>query len=923
MIIVYVYIFLTLIFFGVPLIVNLINLYPEYLWFLDLGYQEVFIKFLVSKWALFFSFTFISFMFIYLNIIIALNVRKKLLNEPEIISNNPNKFDFFETISNLISFKINTKIFSWLPFIGSIIISVLAGLPWLHNWETFLLFLNKVNFNNFDPIFIKDISFYVFSYPFLSLLKNWTISIIIITAILVSLIYAHYKSFSFKKWTISLYPKIRIHLSLILSLIFLGLAWTYRFAMYELLISKSGAFTGAGYTEIYANLLGLRILIGISLFISFLFLVNIIKQVTILIIFTATGLLLTSIIMLGVYPSLLSQFIVNPNEIEKERPFIQYNIDYTRKAYNLDKIIERDITIPEKITKKDILDNQDTLDNVRLWDTSPLLQTLSQLQEIRLYYDFNDVDIDRYWIDNKYQQVMIAARELDVDKLPIRAQNWINNHLTYTHGYGLVMMPVNKVTKEGLPEFYIYDIPSKTNIDFNINNLSIYFGESTNKYIITNTSAKEFHYSADESTQYTIYNGNKGIYLDSFFKKLIFSIKFNEFKILFSDYILTESKIHFDRNIITRAKKITPFLVYDSDPYPVIVSGDLYWYMDAYTMGKNYPYSEPFYLDYNYIRNSVKVIINAYTGQINFYIVDKNDPIIKTYNKTYPNLFKSIDELEESFQLHFRYPLDLFSVQSKIYSSYHMTDPQTFYNQEDLWVIPKKISQRDTGTIEPYYINMKLPEDENLTFRLMIPFSPAKKNNMIGWMSANCDYPNYGNITVYKLPKDQLIYGPIQIESRIEQDTEISQLLTLWGQMGTSVIRKNLLIIPINNSFIYVQPIYLQADTSKFPELKRVIVSYKNNLVMEETFEEALQKALLSEISFSHQNGKHEESTSIVNSFSNYTINEQTQNLIQKAKELYDKAQESLKSAKWKEYGDNINTLGEILVELERVINYE
>jgi hypothetical protein len=442
-----------------------------------------------------------------------------------------------------------------------------------------------------------------------------------------------------------------------------------------------------------------------------------------------------------------------------------------------------------------------------------------------------------------------------------------------------------------------------------IDNLSIYFGEATNKYLITNTTAKEFDYPAGENNQYTTYEGDRGIKLDSLWKKFVFAIKFNEFKILFSDYIKPESKMIFDRNIMTRAKKIAPFLVYDRDPYAVIVKGKLYWFIDAYTISSRYPYSEPFYGQYNYIRNSVKVIVDAYTGEINFYIVDK-EPVVVAYSEVFPDLFKDVSKLDQEFVKHFRYPVDLFYVQSRMYSSYHMTEPQVFYNQEDLWVIPNETYANDTRPVEPYYINMKLPEDDKLTFRLMLPFTPAKKNNMIGWMSANCDLPNYGAITVYKLPKDQLIYGPMQIESRIDQNTEISQQLTLWDQMGSRVIRGNLLVIPIGNSFLYVEPVYLQATQSRFPELKRVIVAYKNSLSMAETFEEALTVVLGLEASTL---GVKSEATNYESKDSS-SINE----LIGKAKEYYQKAQQSLRNSDWKAYGDNIKDLGNTLEELEK-----
>lgn len=907
MTIIYVYVALAVFFLGVPMLKGLINLYPEYLWQLDLGYQNVFIKMLVCKWSVFLALSLIAAVVIFINIKLALIIRKRMLKAPEVVTSENKKFDIFSQV-NIFSVVGKLSIVGWLPIIISLVIGMLVSSLWFIQWDKILLYLSQQSFGSADPIFHKDVGFYFFSYPLLLIIKNWLLSILVSIMVAVGLIYAHYKAFSLKGLSLKVHSGVRIHTSFLLACLFGLIAWGYQLSMYDMLFSPSGIVYGAGYTDVHASLLGLKLSLLLAIVVAVLFLVNIFRQAVALPVVAVVVLFVVYMFMRGFYPSLMSQFIVKPNEIEKERPFIQYSIDYTRKAYGLDKIYERDINIAENLSAQDLKNNVDTIDNVRLWDTRPLLKTLSQLQEIRLYYDFNDVDVDRYWINGKYQQVMLSARELDADKLPVRAQNWINQKLTYTHGYGLVMMPVNKISREGLPEFYVYDIPHKSNIDLEMKNLSIYFGESTNKYIITNTTAKEFDYPAGESNQYTDYKSDKGIKLDSFWKKLVFAIKFNDLKILISEYIKPESKVVFDRNIMTRVRKIAPFLVYDKDPYAVVVNGQLYWFLDAYTISDKYPYSNPFYGQYNYIRNSVKVIINAYTGQTDFYIVDK-EPVIMAYSKIFPDLFKPVSELGKEFIAHFRYPCDLFSVQAKMYASYHMTEPQVFYNQEDLWVIPNETYENDTRPVEPYYINMKLPEDDTLTFRLMIPFTPAKKNNMIGWMSANCDPENYGNLTVYNLPKEQLIYGPMQIESRIDQDTEISQQLTLWGQLGTRVIRGNLLVIPIGTSFLYVEPIYLQATQSKFPELKRIIVAYKNSLSMEATFEEALATVLKLETPTAVKGlkigGEKPQKAS---------INE----LISRAKGYYQKAEKSIKQGDWKAYGDNINNLGNTIEELEK-----
>ncbi len=907
--IIYTYVALAVFFFGIPLIKGLINLYPEYLWHFDLGYQDVFIKMLLSKWVVFLALSLVAALVVLINIYLAIFIRRKILKEPEVVTSESRKFDIFSQV-NIFSIVGKLRVVAWMPLIVSLVVGMVVSSVWIIQWDKLLLYLNQQQFGATDPIFNKDVSFYFFSFPFFLVIKSWLFGILVSVMVASGLIYAHYKAFSLKGLSIMVHPGVRIHFSILFAFLFGLIAWGYQLGMYDMLFSPSGIVYGAGYTDVHAQLIGIKWLVGIAIIIAGLFLFNIFRQSVTLPIVAFVVLIVIYLVMRGVYPALMSQFIVKPNEIEKERPYIQHSINYTRKAYGLDKVFERDITIAENLSAKDIKSNVETIENVRLWDTRPLLQTLSQLQEIRLYYDFNDVDIDRYWINGKYQQVMVSARELDADKLPVRAQNWINQKLTYTHGYGLVMMPVNKISREGLPEFYVYDIPHKSNIDLKMDNLAIYFGESTNKYIITNTSAKEFDYPSGENNQYSNYAGDKGIKLDSLWKKMVFAIKFNDFKLLISEYIKPDSKVLFDRNIMTRVRKIAPFLVYDKDPYSVVVNGQLYWFLDAYTISDRYPYSDPFYAQYNYIRNSVKVIVNAYTGKTDFYIVDK-EPLIMAYSKIFPDLFKPVSELGKEFVAHFRYPVDLFSIQAKMYSSYHMTEPQVFYNQEDLWVIPNETYDNEARPVEPYFVNMKLPEDKSLTFRLMTPFTPAKKNNMIGWMSANCDPEKYGEITVYKLPKEQLIYGPMQIESRIDQDTEISQQLTLWGQLGSRVIRGNLLVIPISNTFLYVEPIYLQATQSKFPELKRVIVAYKNSLAMESTFEEALAKVLQLEIPTSKVADKD---TPLGEKPQKSSVKE----LISKAKGFYKSAEQSLKQGNWSAYGDNIKKLGSTIEELEK-----
>lgn len=905
---IYLYAFFIFIIVAVPLLKGLLNIYPDFLWFIDLGYRDLFIKLWSYKLIIGAVFWLIAFTFIVFNLLHAFKTRKKIVNEPKVVFEKGKKFSFEnlqlpDIINMLASFK-------FVPIAFAAILAVLFSSFWFLNWDKLLLFLNSVAFNSYDPIFNKDIGFYFFSYPFLKMLQGWLSSLVVVVLISVFLIYFHKKSISINGIKINIRKDVKIHLSLILLLLFILIAWSYKLSMYQLLYSPTGIVYGAGYTDIHASLFGYKALFVVAIGTVILTFISIFRKGILLPIEGAAALVIVFVVLKGFVPGFVQSVIVKPNEIEKEKPYINHSIQYTRKAYGLDKIKERNISINYDLTSKDLRNNAETLSNIRLWDHRPLLQTLAQLQEIRLYYNFYDVDVDRYWIDGKYQQVMLSARELDPDKLPVRARNWINQKLTYTHGLGLVMLPVNKMTSEGLPEFYIYDIPPKTSSGLKIDNPAIYFGEATNEHVYVNTTAKEFDYPHGDKNIYTIYKSNRGIVLNSFFRKLLFAIKFRDMKLLLSAYIKKDSKVLFDRNIRLRVKKIAPFLRFDHDPYVVLVKGHIYWIIDAYTTSKYYPYAEPYSSDstVNYIRNSVKVVVNAYSGATDFYIVDDKEPIIAAYNKIFPGVFKSLSKLDKEIQAHFRYPEDLFMIQAKMYSTFHMQDHQVYYNQEDLWVFPNETYEENTQQMQPYYTLMKLPEDKKLTFRLMIPFTPAKKNNLIAWLSVNSDMPDYGDITVYKLPKEQLIYGPMQIESRIDQDTEISKQLTLWGQKGSRVIRGNLLVIPIENSFIYVEPIYLQATQSRFPELKRVVVAYDNKIAMERTFEEALRKVFSLNAEERYQETKKE----IVSA-----AKESVSDLIQKADRYYKEAQRAIKKLDWQKYGESIKSLGQILEVLK------
>jgi hypothetical protein len=565
-------------------------------------------------------------------------------------------------------------------------------------------------------------------------------------------------------------------------------------------------------------------------------------------------------------------------------------------------------------------DNAATLRNVRLWDYRPLLQTYAQIQEIRLYYDFVDVDIDRYQFDGDYRQVTLAARELAPEQL--RNRTWVNEHLEFTHGYGLVMSPVNEVTPEGLPVLYVRDLPPEVSVNLRIDRPEIYYGEKGGRYVFVKTRVQEFDYPKGDTNVRTTYQGKGGVSVGSVLNRLAFALRFGDSQIFFADALTSESRILFYRNIHERVRRVAPFLAYDRDPYLVVADGRLVWLQDAYTLTDRYPYSQPVddrfavHADRtgNYIRNSVKVAIDAYDGTLTFYIADPTDPLIQTYASIFPQLFQPMDQMPQSLRAHIRYPEDLFRIQAQIYATYHMKDPNVFYNKEDVWAIPSEVYQGDQLPMEPYYVIMRLAGEEREEFVLILPFTPATKNNLIAWMAARCDGEHYGELVVYNFPKQELVYGPLQIEARIDQDPTISAQLSLWSQRGSRVIRGNLLVIPLGDSLVYFEPLYLQAEASQLPELKRVIVAFGEKVAMEESLEEALQVVF----GGTRAIARGEETPAMGESEAS-GISPALADLIRAAREHYDAAQEALRQGDWATYGQELKALKEVLDEMARL----
>ncbi len=905
---------------AVFIILNIIkNLYPDLLWFRAFGYEQVWWFQLKYEYITFGIGFVIAFIWLRVNATIANRVTKKISSDTTFEFNTPFKFinALLEQLRKSISHEkvqpsFTDKVFSWIMLGVTAGLSILFGLAAKSWWLNVFMYKNQVPYGVSDPLFNNDMSFYLFSLPFFENIHGWLFSLLFVSLLFVGWVYFSKNILLVIFAKEKKYGSIKTHIISLLSLFFVLLAFGTWLDIANLVYSASGIVYGAGYTDVAVILPVKKLLMGLFLAQAVL-LLFLIKQISMKLPYLTLALIvLVNIVGLRLLPNIIQSVIVSPNEFVKEETYIKNNIQLTREAYQLNNIAESEFPATVSLTKQDLSNNQTTIENIRLWNQEPLKSTFRQLQEIRLYYEFLNVDVDRYIIDGKMRQVMLSPRELDSSQLTEQAQTWINQHLIYTHGYGLCMTPVNRITEDGLPHLFIKDLPPKSTIDLQVTRPEIYFGENAKEYIILNTKQKEFDYPKGDNNAYTTYQGNGGIKLSSIIEQLLFSMKFSDFKIFFSSLITKDSKLLFDHDINKIPGKIAPFIVFDNDPYLVVTDeGRLVWMRDGYTISAHFPYSEPINSRVSYIRNSVKVTIDAYNGTTHFYIADETDPIIKTIEKIYPNLFKPFAAMPADLKQHIRYPRQMFNAQAKKYATYHMTDTQVFYNKEDLWEIPNETYDSDIKEMKPYYLVTKLPGDSTESFVLMIPFSPTNKDNMIGWMAVKCDPDSYGEFVVFKLPKERTIYGPMQIESRIDQDTEISQKLTLWGQVGSRVIRGNLMIIPVEESLLYVEPIYLQAVQSELPELKRVILSYGDDVVMKEN----LPKAINSVFNTSYSSTKKD---SVKDKVKNVIDNNQLLNSLFQA---YEKLKEDAKSLNWSSFGDQLESIDQLIEGLKEKEN--
>ncbi len=720
-------------------------------------------------------------------------------------------------------------------------VAALSGWAVSARWPMFVQFAHARPFGTADPIFGRDVGFFVFRLPVYQFVEGWLFGWLALIAAGVAVGYYLVHTPSMLRGIWSLPPAARVHLSLLAGALLLVRGWGFWLDGFGLLLSPHGAIYGASYTDVHATLPALRLLAALAVLGAALMAANVVLRTLRLAAGVVVALALAWVVGVGLYPRLVQQLRVAPNELTVETPYIRHGIAATLRAFGLDRVREREF-VPEDLTSDAVARNRETLDNVRLWDYRPLLAAFRQLQALRPYYVFADVDIDRYRIAGQQRQVMLAARELDIALLPAPARTWVNQHLVYTHGYGVVMSPVNRVSEEGMPEFFLKDIPPVGVPELRLDRPQIYFGERTAGYVVVQTRVQELDYPRGDENVHTTYRGRGGIPLTPL-RRLAFAYRFGDLRLALSSDISSRSRLLFARTVAERVRRIAPFLTYDRDPYLVVAGGRLVWILDAYTTSDRYPYSTP-HQGINYIRNSVKVVVDAYDGTVDFYLVDPADPVGATFAAVFPGLFRPASAMPAEVAAHLRYPVDLFEIQSRVYATFHMRDPRVFYNREDVWAVPTELFGDDTVPVEPYYVTLRLEDSPGPEFVLILPLTPAGRDNMIAWMAARNDPPAYGQLVVYRFPKDRLAFGPMQVESRINQDPVISQQLTLWNQEGSRVIRGNLLVIPVENALLYVEPLFLQATRSQLPELKRVIVASGPRIAMEETLEAALSRLL-------------------------------------------------------------------------------
>jgi len=894
-------------FFALILVPWLASFATDWLWFKEIGFQSVFATSLIWRIGLFVIGGGFAFGYIYGNVRFA---RGTGTGFPVLYVNRG------DGVSVDVS-RMLTRLF--LP--AALVLAFLTAVSASASWLVVLKGFNGVPIGTRDPLFGRDISFYLFRLPLISGVLGTLITLTFLSIVAVAVMYWMRNDITLPPRRASAKPRAARHLGVLVVVLFVLIAvrlWIVATA--SLLYSTTGPLLGASYTDVHVALPGLYVSAIAALVAAAWVAAGIVRGKLIWSAISATVFyVVISVLARGVVPAAYQKLVVSANELSRESPYLRNHIDATRKAWGLDHVESRDLSGEVQLSMAEIKANAATVDNIRLWERPLLKQTFSQLQEIRTYYDFVSVDDDRYTIDGRYRQVHVAARELNSESLPTRT--FINERLTFTHGMGLTMAPVNQVTTEGLPVLFIKDLPPASTISIKLTRPQIYYGELTNDYVFVGTKQKEFDYPAGEANIYTNYAGRGGVQIGSFIRRVLYAFQLGSLKILLSDDIRGNAKILYHRNVMDRATSAMPFLDFDNDPYVTINdAGQLKWILDAYTTSDMYPYAQRTNDGTNYMRNSVKVVIDAYDGTVDAYIADPNDPVVQTYAQIFGPIFKPLSEMPADIRRHVRYPGDLFRIQTALHATYHMLEPQTFYHREDQWQIPGGMAKGTSDNPFQRHIIMKLPGEKNPEFIFMTPFTPRGKDNLAAWMVARMDGENYGKLSVYRFPKQSLVYGPKQIANRINQDTEISRQLTLWDQRGSEVIRGELLVIPIEESLIYVQPIYLRAEGGTIPELKRVVVAHENRVVMGETLEEGLD-ALFGSGAVRQTPTTVQDSVSTLGASQSVVTgggvapstvlpSGASGELLREAQAHYDRAIAAQRAGNWAEYGREIEQLG-------------
>lgn len=802
------------------------SIYVDLLWFDSVGFEHIYRRVIVARVTLFVAGAVIAAVVLGANIWIA---RRLAPRGPE------------ESFIEEIDPQAIRRVVSVLLIAGTAFVALIFGATAAGAWQTLFAWRQHVSFGVVDPQFSRDAAFYLFDLPAYQFIQGWLVALLIVSTLAAGAVYG--LAFSLQRFMFLITRGMRVHLSLLAGLVLMFIAVGIGLATYDLATSSGGIIDGLTYTDVNARVPVRLVLVVLGAAAGATVIANSFLGSGFRVPAFAVGVwLFASVVGGGLYPAAVQSLQVEPNELEKEAPYIAHNIRFTRLAYGLDNVEETNFPARPALTVADITANQATIANARLWDPGPLRETLTQLQSIRPFYTFNDIDVDRYTIDGRARQVMLGVRELDISRVQA---NWTRERLQLTHGFGAVVTTVNEVIDEGLPNLLVRDIPPASNVlPVSIDGSRIYFGERTNHYVVVRTNVAEFDYPLGDGNAETRYEPDRGIRLSSAFRRLALAWELGDSNLLISGQLGSDSRVLMHRALADRIKRVAPFLALDPDPYAVILDGRIVWIQDAYTTTNRFPYSQHAG-SVNYIRNSVKITVDAVTGDMAFYLIDPADPIAATWARIFPRLFRPAEEVPADIRAHLRYPEQMFRLQAELYLRYHITDPRVFFVGEDVWTLPTQARQGQAADIfEPYYLTMRLPGEAAEEFVIVMPFTPRNKQNTIAWLAGRSDGNDYGALRAYRFPSDTLVFGPAQVEARIDQHPGVSQQLTLWNQAGSNVIRGNLFMLPIAESFLYIQPIYLQADNSPLPELKRIVVANGNTIAMEPTFAAALDVVL-------------------------------------------------------------------------------